>query len=44
MEVGIKAKTMVDALTDGGDEGGVERILGEPEEHAGLAHARIADQ
>ena len=31
-------------LTDGGDEGGVECVLGEPEEDAGLAHARVADQ
>ena len=31
-------------LTDGGDECGVECVLGEPEEDAGLAHARVADQ
>lgn len=31
-------------LTNGGDEGGVEGIVGEAEEHAGLADARVADQ
>lgn len=31
-------------LTDGGDEGGVEGVLREAEQGAGLAHARVADQ
>ena len=30
--------------TNGGDEGGVEGVLGEPEEHARLPHAGVADQ
>lgn len=32
------------ALTDGGNEGGVEGIVGEAEEHAGLADPRVPDQ
>lgn len=32
------------AHTDGGDEGRVERVLGEPEQHASLAYAGVADQ
>jgi len=30
--------------TDGRDERGVERILGESEQHASLAYAGVADQ
>lgn len=33
-----------EALTDGGDEGGVEGIVGEAEEHAGLADPRVPDE
>lgn len=32
------------ALTDGGDEGGVEGVLREAEQGTGLAHARVADE
>lgn len=31
-------------LTYGGDEGGVEGVVGEAEEHAGLPHARVPDE
>jgi len=30
--------------TDGGDEGRVERVFGEAEQHAGLSDAGVADQ
>jgi len=32
------------AHTDGRDEGRVERVLGESEQHASLAYAGVADQ
>lgn len=32
------------ALTDGGNEGGVEGVLREAEQGTGLAHARVADE
>lgn len=31
-------------LTYGGDEGGVERVVGEAEQHACLPYTRISDQ
>lgn len=43
----IKPSGRVDSgviLTYSGDKGGVEGVIGESEQHAGLSHPRIADQ
>lgn len=36
--------TAAHRLTDGGDEGGVEGVLAEPEQEAGFADAAVTDQ
>ena len=35
-------QTHTHKLTNGGDEGGIERVVGKPKENAGFAHAAIS--